>query len=258
MHPDCLLFVSDLHLDAAAPDAITQFMAFLDGEARQAAALYVLGDLFESWIGDDDDEPARARVCDALRRYTREGQPCFVMCGNRDFLFGAGFEARTGCRLLPDPALLEWGSVRAFVTHGDPLCTADHSYQEFRSMVRDGRWQKRYLRLPLATRRLLADAARSGSRSHTTRTRGYIMDVTPTAVDAAFRVAGADLIIHGHTHRPDVHRLQVDGRARTRIVLGDWYDQGSVLLLRPDGTHELRSLPRQAGNVSIESSSSRV
>lgn len=258
MRPDCLLFVSDLHLDAGAPDAIAQFHAFLDGQAREAAALYVLGDLFESWIGDDDDEPARTRVCEALRRYTRQGHACYVMCGNRDFLFGAGFESRTGCQLLPDPALLEWGSVRAFVSHGDPLCTADHSYQEFRSMVRDGRWQRRYLRLPLATRRLLADAARSGSRAHTTRTRGYIMDVAPDAVDAACRIANADLIIHGHTHRPDVHTLQVDGRARTRIVLGDWYDQGSALLLWADGSHELRSLPRQAGSVNIESSSSRV
>ncbi|MEY2855388.1 MAG: UDP-2,3-diacylglucosamine diphosphatase [Pseudomonadota bacterium] len=258
MHPAPLLFVSDLHLDAAAPDAIAQFMAFLEGEARQATALYILGDLFESWIGDDDDEPARSRVCEALRRFTRDGHPCFVMCGNRDFLLGTGFEARTGCRLLPDPVLLEWGAVRALVSHGDPLCTADHSYQEFRTLVRDVRWQHGYLSLPLATRRLLAAAARSGSRAHTTRTRPYIMDVAPAAVEAAFRVADTNLLIHGHTHRPDVHVLKLDGRERTRIVLGDWYDQGSVLRLRADGSHELHSLPRQAGSVNIESSSSRV
>jgi UDP-2,3-diacylglucosamine hydrolase len=258
MSADRLLFVSDLHLDAAAPDAITQFLAFLEGDARQAAALYVLGDLFESWIGDDDDEPARSGVCAALRRFTDAGHACFVMRGNRDFLFGAGFEQRTGCRLLPDPLLLEWGTVRAFVTHGDPLCTADASYQQFRAMVRDARWQQRYLRLPLSTRRLLADAARSGSRAHTTRTRGYIMDVAPEAVDAAFRIADAGLMIHGHTHRPAVHQLQVDGRARTRIVLGDWYDQGSALLLHADGSHALQSLARQAGSESIEPSSSRV
>jgi UDP-2,3-diacylglucosamine hydrolase len=258
MSSDRLLFVSDLHLDATAPEAIAQFLGFLDREAHDAAALYILGDLFESWIGDDDDEPARNRVCEALRRHTAAGHPCYVMRGNRDFLFGAGFESRTGCRLLPDPVLLEWGGVRVFVSHGDPLCTADTSYQEFRSMVRDPRWQQRYLDLPLATRRLLAEAARSGSRDHTSRTRGYIMDVTPEAVEAGFRVAGASLMIHGHTHRPDVHHVEVDGQPRTRIVLGDWYDQGSALLLDTDGRHELQLLPRQSGRQSIEASSSRV
>ena len=266
MSADRLLFVSDLHLDASAPEAITQFAGFLAGEAPDAAALYVLGDLFESWVGDDDDEPARARVCEALRRYTAAGHPCFVMRGNRDFLFGAGFEQRTGCRLLPDPLLLEWGTQRVFVTHGDPLCTADHSYQEFRTLVRDPQWQQHYLQLPLSTRRALADAARSGSRAHTTRTHAYIMDVAPDAVAAAFRVSGADLMIHGHTHRPGVHVTEVDGRPRTRIVLGDWYEQGSALSLHADGRHSLQTLMRAGRPVqapwsetsSADASSSRV
>ncbi len=145
MRSDRYLFVSDLHLDASAPEGIAQFIAFLDGEARDAAALYILGDLFEVWVGDDDPEPARNSVCEALRRYTDSGAPCFVLRGNRDFLLGAGFEQRTGCRLLPDPVLLERGSLRVFISHGDPLCTADHSYQEFRSMVRNPEWQARYL-----------------------------------------------------------------------------------------------------------------
>jgi UDP-2,3-diacylglucosamine hydrolase len=238
MNEERLLFVSDLHLDAAAPATITQFLALLDQQARRATALYILGDLFESWIGDDDDEPARATVCQALRRYTSDGNPCFVLRGNRDFLLGPGFQARTGCQLLPDPVLLEWGSVRAIISHGDPLCVADVSYQQFRSMVRDERWQRRYLRLPLATRRLLADAARSGSREHTARAGYTIMDVTPATVETAFRIADAQLMIHGHTHRPDVHHLQVDGKSRTRIVLGDWYEQGSGLWLSQDGSHE--------------------
>lgn len=240
-----LLFVSDLHLDGSAPAAIDQFQGFLEQRAMSAAALYILGDLFESWVGDDDDEPARNAVCLALRRYTATGRPCYVMRGNRDFLLGAGFEQRTGCELLPDPVRIELPGLRVVASHGDPLCTADHPYQQFRTLVRDPRWQARYLRLPLATRRALADAARSGSRAHTGRTQSYIMDVAPEAVAAALRVGQCDLLVHGHTHRPGVHALEVDGRACTRIVLGDWYDQGSVLTLDAQG-HRLESLTRAA------------
>lgn len=239
-----LLFVSDLHLDASAPQAITQFGDFLQQRATGAAGLYILGDLFESWVGDDDDEPARDAVCRALRRYTAAGHPCHVLRGNRDFLLGPGFEQRTGCRLLPDPVRIEAGPLKLIATHGDPLCTADHAYQQFRSMMRDAQWQQRYLALPLATRRAIADAARSGSRAHTGRTQGYIMDVAEEAVAATFRVGGCDLLVHGHTHRPGIHELEVDGRRCTRIVLGDWYDQGSLLTLDASGAWDLASLPR--------------
>ncbi|MGC4028265.1 MAG: UDP-2,3-diacylglucosamine diphosphatase [Steroidobacteraceae bacterium] len=244
MPADPLLFVSDLHLDGAAPQAIDQFGTFLQQRAMRAAALYILGDLFESWVGDDDDEPSRDGVCRALRRYTQAGRPCYVLRGNRDFLLGAGFEQRTGCVLLPDPVRIEAGALKLVATHGDPLCTADHSYQQFRSMVRNLDWQARYLQLPLAMRHALADAARSGSRRHTGRTQSYIMDVAPDAVAAAFRVGGCDLLVHGHTHRPAIHEHEVDGRRCTRIVLGDWYDQGSLLTLEMDGTWNLESLPR--------------
>jgi UDP-2,3-diacylglucosamine hydrolase len=248
MRADRYLFVSDLHLDASAPEGITQFIAFLDGEARVAAALYILGDLFETWVGDDDPEAARGTVCAALRRYTASGIPCFVLRGNRDFLLGAGFEQRTGCKLLPDPVLLEHGPLRVFVSHGDPLCTADHSYQEFRSMVRNPEWQEKYLRLPLSTRRALAEAARRGSKAHTERQQEQIMDVHPEAVLKAFQVSGTTLMIHGHTHRPAVHALQTDVGPAKRIVLGDWYGNGSYLALYPDGQYEIIALPpRDAG-----------
>jgi UDP-2,3-diacylglucosamine hydrolase len=246
MRSDRYLFVSDLHLDASAPEGIAQFIAFLDGEARDAAALYILGDLFEVWVGDDDPEPARASVCDALRRYTDSGAPCFILRGNRDFLLGAGFEQRTGCRLLPDPVLLERGSLRVFVSHGDPLCTADHSYQEFRSMVRNPGWQARYLRLPLATRRALAETARRGSKAHTGRQQAQIMDVHPHAVAEAFRISGTTLMIHGHTHRPAVHTMETDAGTARRIVLGDWYGNGSYLALHADGQYEIIALPQRA------------
>jgi UDP-2,3-diacylglucosamine hydrolase len=242
--PARYLFVSDLHLDASAPEAIRQFGDFLAGSALHAEALYILGDLFETWVGDDDTEAARNEVCNRLLEYTQAGHACFVMHGNRDFLLGPGFERRTGCRLLGDPVLLEKDSLRALVTHGDLLCTADHAYQGLRSIVRDARWQKRFLSLPLDTRRAMADAARAGSRAHTGRMQSDIMDVDAGAVIEAFRAAGCQLMIHGHTHRPAVHTHQVDGHPARRIVLGDWYEQGSYLDLHADGSYELACLRR--------------
>jgi UDP-2,3-diacylglucosamine hydrolase len=237
------LFVSDLHLDAAHPDAIAQFEQLLAGEARGAEALYILGDLFEAWVGDDDDDPARARACAALRALTASGVPAYVMHGNRDFLLGAGFEARTGTRLLADPAIVRIGGERVLLTHGDALCTADVAYQRLRAIVRQPRWQRRLLRLPLAVRRLLSGAARAGSRAHTGRVAGYIMDADPQAVRAALGAADATLLIHGHTHRPGIESIQLPGGAARRIVLGAWYEQGS--LLRHDaGGYELLTLPR--------------
>jgi UDP-2,3-diacylglucosamine hydrolase len=237
------LFVSDLHLDAACPEAITQFEGLLAGEARSADALYILGDLFEAWVGDDDDDPARQRACEALRSLTRSGVPAYVMHGNRDFLLGAGFEARTGVRLLADPTVVSLGGERVLLTHGDALCTADVAYQRLRALVRQVRWQRRLLRLPLPVRRLLSGAARAGSRAHTGRIAGYIMDADPQAVRAALGAAGASVLVHGHTHRPGVESIELPaGRAR-RIVLGAWYEQGS--LLRHDARgYELLGLPR--------------
>lgn len=237
------LFVSDLHLDAAAPEATDQFIAFLRGEARAATALYILGDLFESWVGDDDDDPERARVCAALRDYTAGGVPCFVMHGNRDFLLGAGFAARTGCRLIADPVLADIHGERALLAHGDLFCTDDVKYQQLRTIVRDPAWQARLLAVPLAGRKLLADEARAGSRAHTSRVQPEIMDANPAAIELAARAFDADVVIHGHTHRPGVHEFSVDGRRCTRIVLGAWYEQGSVLEWSATG-RALRALPR--------------
>jgi UDP-2,3-diacylglucosamine hydrolase len=238
------LFVSDLHLDGSAPDAIDQFVAWLAGEARGAEAVYVLGDLFESWIGDDDDDAARQRACDGLRALTAAGVPCFVMRGNRDFMLGAGFEARTGCRLLPDPVVAQLDGRAVLLTHGDLLCTDDHAYQEMRSTVRDPRWQRRVLDLPLATRALLAGAARAGSKAHIERAAAAIMDVNDEAVAQLFRSTGADTMIHGHTHRPAIHAVEVDGRPCRRAVLGAWYEQGQMLRWR-EGQLDAVVLPRQ-------------
>jgi UDP-2,3-diacylglucosamine hydrolase len=238
------LFVSDVHLDSAAPQATEQFVSFLSSEAAAAEALYILGDLFEAWVGDDDEEPGNERVCLALRTLTASGVACFVLHGNRDFLLGEGFCARTGCRLLPDPVIAQLDGERVLLTHGDALCTDDHAYQELRSIVRQPVWQQRFLALPRSRREQLADEARAGSRRHTSRTVPYIMDVNAQAVTAAFRATHVRRMVHGHTHRPGVHELEIDGQPAQRIVLGAWYEQGSVLRYER-GRFQLDSLPRQ-------------
>ena len=229
------LFVSDLHLEAAAPRAIEAFVGLLRGEAREAAALYILGDLFESWVGDDDPDPARDRVCRAIAALTATGVPVFVMHGNRDFLYGAGFETRTGATLLPDPCVATLFGRRVLLTHGDLLCTGDAAYQELRSTVRAASFQERVLALPLEARQTLADAARAGSKAHVAAQRPEIMDVTPDAVVAAFRATGTRVMVHGHTHRPAEHGHVVDGEQALRVVLDAWYDGGSVLTLDASG-----------------------
>ncbi len=223
------LFVSDLHLEAGRPEITAQFLSFLAGEARAADVLYVLGDLFESWVGDDDVDADLARVMEALHALTQAGVPCFVMHGNRDFLLGDEFCARTGVRLLPDPVILTLYGERVLVMHGDALCTDDAAYQRLRATVRDADWQRRFLALPRAARRALAGAVRAGSQAHTAALHTAITDVNADSGALALRHADTPTLLHGHTHRPAIHALTVDGRARTRIVLGDWYTQGSVL-----------------------------
>jgi len=247
------LFVSDLHLDASLPAAGTQFLEFLETHAVHAEALYILGDLFEAWVGDDDTDAERHRICEGLARLTARGVACFVMHGNRDFLLGEGFCRRTGAQLLPDPAVAELDGERVLLTHGDVLCTDDHSYQELRTMVRDRLWQRRFLALPFSVRELLASQARAGSRRHTSATYAHIMDVNAGAVATAHRLARAARMIHGHTHRPGVHQGLLDGTPVTRIVLGAWYEQGSYLWYE-NGAYELRALPRIGNEASAAAS----
>jgi UDP-2,3-diacylglucosamine hydrolase len=237
------LFVSDLHLDSAAPEANEQFLEFLRTHAVGVEALYILGDMFESWVGDDETDAAKSQVCAGIRALTSNGVPCFVLHGNRDFLLGAGFCERTGAALLPDPVVAEIDGERVLVTHGDALCTDDHPYQELRTVVRDPAWQQRFLSLPLEVREQLANRAREGSKAHTTRTAPVIMDVNQDAVVKAFRATNTRRMIHGHTHRPGVHDLTIDGTPAQRIVLGAWYEQGSYLRYE-SGRYELRALPR--------------
>ncbi len=170
-------------------------------QAARARVLYILGDLFEAWIGDDDPDPVKGQICDGLRQLTQGGVPCFVMHGNRDFLLGEEFESRTGCHLLPDPVIATFDDEPVLLTHGDALCVDDHPYQELRTTVRQRAWQRRYLNLSLPTRELLAGQVRRGSQAHISRTIPYVMDVNEAAVSAVWR-SGVSRIVHGHTHRP--------------------------------------------------------
>lgn len=237
------LFVSDLHLDPASPAIARQFLAFLAGEARSADALYILGDLFEAWLGDDDPDPSARAVVTALRRLTDSGVACRVMHGNRDFLIGERFCQETGARLIGDGTVIAINGERALLMHGDALCTDDTSYQRLRRIVRNPLTQWIFRRMTLNQRRRLAERLRTGSRMHVGVTAPEIMDVNTAAVLDAYRRSGVRILIHGHTHRPAVHDLCVDGQPARRIVLGDWYTQGSVLQWSDSGP-ELRTLRR--------------
>jgi len=229
------LFVSDLHLDAATPKANDAFMRFLGRQARAASALYVLGDLFETWIGDDDPDPVRDTVCRGLAACVAAGTAVFVMHGNRDFLYGPAFERRTGCHVLPDPAVVTLFERRILLCHGDLLCTADHAYQELRSTVREPAFRTRLAALSVAERQWLADTARAGSRAHTASTAADILDVEPSAVIAAFEATDTREMVHGHTHRPATHEHLVQGKVATRHVLDVWHDHGGFLALDAAG-----------------------
>ena len=223
------LFISDLHLDEARPHILDLFEQFLAGEARQADALYILGDLFEAWVGDDDDSALATRIARAIRGLADSGVPVFFIVGNRDFLLGRDYAARCGMRLLEDGTIIDLYGTPTLLMHGDTLCTADLEYQEFRAQVRDEEWQRQFLAQPLDQRRAFAARARDASTAHTGRTDMTIMDVTPEAVVETMQRAGVRHLIHGHTHRPAVHHFRLDTGNAERIVLGDWYEQGSVL-----------------------------
>lgn len=230
------LFISDLHLTAARP-AITQlFLDFLAREARAAQALYILGDFFEYWIGDDAVEQAEYQpIIKALRALASAGTAVFLMHGNRDFLFGERFARESGCRLLADPSRIDLYGTPVLLMHGDTLCTDDVEYLAFRAMTRAEQWQREFLARPMAERDAIARDYREESRRSTAEKAPEIMDVTQAAVVAMLRDHGVRHLIHGHTHRPGDHVFDLDGAPARRIVLGDWYEQGSVLRCDPAG-----------------------
>lgn len=230
------LFIADLHLDPARPRITELFERYLaSDEVRQADALYILGDLVEAWIGDDDDAELPARIARAIRGVRDAGVPVYFMVGNRDFLLGQDFARRAGFELLDDGTVHTLHGQPTLLMHGDVLCTDDVAYQAVRQQVRTPQWQAQILAMPLEARRAFAAKAREDSRAHTGSTMETIMDVNADAVADAMRQAGVTRLIHGHTHRPAVHRFQLDGQTAERIVLGDWYEHGSVLKVDEHG-----------------------
>ena len=222
-------FISDLHLDDARPNITAEFIRFLEIDARNAKALYILGDLFESWIGDDDDSTLATKVANALTALRKTGVPIFFMHGNRDFLLGKDYAERAGMMLLQDPTVIDLDGEPTLLMHGDTMCIDDVDYQKFRQVVRNPAWQTDFLSKTIAERRAFAAMARAESTKHTGSATSEIMDVNQGAVEAAMRTAGVRRLIHGHTHRPATHSLSIDGQSAERIVLGDWYEQSSVL-----------------------------
>jgi UDP-2,3-diacylglucosamine hydrolase len=224
------LFISDLHLTEERPEANERFIALLEHQGRAADALYILGDFFEYWIGDDDlGEPFNAVVAGMLKDLTGHGVPVYLMHGNRDFLIGERFCAATGATLLADPTVAEIGGVKTLLVHGDTLCTDDVEYQAWRRKARDPAFQAAFLAKSLAERRQTVSQMREKSRQVVQEKTAEIMDVNDDAVRQAMRTAGVCRLIHGHTHRPGRHELDIDGQRCERWVLPDWYGRGGYL-----------------------------
>lgn len=235
------LFISDLHLSADRPEITGLFIDFLNSRASRAEALYILGDLFEVWLGDDMILPEYRAAIDAMAELSTQ-VPLYVMYGNRDFLMREEFCRQSGATLLPDPTIIDLYGTPTVLLHGDTLCTDDLPYQEFRRMVRDPKWQEALLAKLPEERLALARQYRETSKLETGNKDEAIMDVNAEAVTQMLRGQNVLQMIHGHTHRPAIHDTELDGQPARRIVLGDWYEQGSVLVCDENGC-ELEGLP---------------
>jgi UDP-2,3-diacylglucosamine hydrolase len=242
------LFISDLHLQAAHPETCTAFYAFLQDRATAAQALYILGDLFEYWAGDDDlADPLHHDIATAIRAVSDAGVAVYWIAGNRDFLVGSAFAAATGATLLAEPHVAEIGGQRITLVHGDAECTEDINYMAFRAQVRDPAWQAQFLAMPLSQRKAIIAGMREGSKEAHSTKRDCIMDVAMPAVAELFARSGSDVIIHGHTHRPALHQQG----ARRRYVLPDWEPyaepaRGGWIAITSDGVitrHDLDGKP---------------
>ena len=233
------LFASDLHLSTERPTALALFKKFLQRASRDGAVLFLLGDLFEIWLGDDDETAPNPQIIAALREFTAAGATLYVMSGNRDFLLGHGFASRTGAVLLPDWHVVNFDDTPTLLTHGDLLCTKDVQYQAFRKYVRDPANQADFLARPLAERRAIAAQTRDGTRASMLEKDEFIMDVEQETVAHYMDKFQANRLIHGHTHRPARHAFSSSGRERERIVLGDWYEEGAMVVFVDSVLHHI-------------------
>ncbi|WP_437887062.1 UDP-2,3-diacylglucosamine diphosphatase [Phytobacter sp. V91] len=228
------LFIADLHLQTEEPAITAGFLHFLHGVARKADALYILGDLFEAWIGDDDPTPLHREIASAIKALVESGVPCYFIHGNRDFLLGKRFARESGMQLLPEEKVLELYGRRVLIMHGDTLCTDDAGYLAFRAKVHKPWLQKLFLALPLFIRQRIAVKMRAGSKAANSHKSLTIMDVNPDAVVNVMEKHQVQCLIHGHTHRPDVHELSINQTPAIRVVLGAWHTQGSMVKVTAD------------------------
>ncbi|KJG03603.1 UDP-2,3-diacylglucosamine diphosphatase [Photobacterium angustum] len=229
------LFISDLHLSAERPDMTACFLRFMAEDTKNIDALYVLGDLFEMWIGDDEDSPFLQQIKQAFKTLTDSGVPCYFIHGNRDFLIGKRFSQQTGVQLLPEHCIVELYGKPTLILHGDTLCIEDEAYQRYRKKVHNKFIQWLFFRIPLSRRIKIGEKFRSKSSKNNQMKSQSIMDVTQSEVVRLMQAFHVHQMIHGHTHRPDIHSLIVDNKPASRIVLGDWYEHGSILVVTPDG-----------------------
>jgi len=238
-----IVFISDLHLEESRPDITGAFLYFMDTIQEKAHTLYILGDFFEAWIGDDEDTALQLQVKARLKQYTAQGKRLFFMHGNRDFLIGELFCQQTGATLLPDPSIVDIKNHPVLLMHGDSLCTHDTSYMKFRNTIRNPAFLEPFLKRPIAERKVTAQQLRAMSQANNQEKSSEIMDVTPEEVPLNMEKYHSHTLIHGHTHRPKVHDLDVAGVPSKRIVLGDW-DKEIWFLEIPDiGEPALKTLP---------------
>jgi UDP-2,3-diacylglucosamine hydrolase len=237
------LFISDLHLEADRPDIGDQFINFLKTDVMEADDLYILGDLFEAWVGDDDPNTHYSKIKMAIRKVVDKGIPVYFMHGNRDFMIGRQFANETGVEILKDPYPVTMYGQKTLLSHGDAMCTDDVQYQRVRLMTRNPDWQASMLAKPLKERLRIAAEARRQSLEQTINMSLDIMDVNQGEVERVIKEYGVDILLHGHTHRPDIHTVDLGNRKAKRIVLGDWYTQGSVVRWDLRGP-KLQAMPR--------------
>ncbi len=231
--------ISDLHLTQDCEHTAALFLHFLNKLTDNISQLYILGDLFEQWIGDDDHSAFNQRIIDALAQINQRGITVYIMHGNRDFLLGKQFATQTRCQLLNDPSVINLYSTNALLCHGDTLCTDDVGYQRYRQWVHHPTIQRWFLRLPLRLRRMIGNYARKQSQRQQLNKPLPIMDANQKAIQMILSQHHIELLIHGHTHRPNLHYFQLEQKGVIRIVLSDWSSQGNVLLCTPDGHKKL-------------------
>ena len=235
-----ILFISDLHLSNERPEKLALFKTLLQGSARHAEALYILGDLFEAWAGDDDDTPPHNEIIAELAAYTNAGSKLFIMRGNRDYLISHKFAKATGGQLIADQTLINLNGENVLLMHGDTLCTEDVKYQIFRRIINNIFSRKIFMLLPFSLRAKIWHKVRAATKTSSVKKPEYIIDVFQPTVEKIMQQYNTALLIHGHTHRQAIHEFKLDGKTAKRIVLGDWYHEDSILAADENGLHMMR------------------